>query len=85
MVEDVEVPKDEALLELTERLCESGRWEDFAEKWPRAFRERLYVDIYGSADPSFDKSGVVTFEALNPLDSSSITNTLITWLLNTSS
>ena len=35
MVEDVEVPKDEALLELTERLCESVRWEDSAEKWPR--------------------------------------------------
>ena len=31
MVEDVEVPKGEALLELTERLCESGRWENPAE------------------------------------------------------
>ena len=64
-VEDVEVPKGDALLESMEPLRESGRREDSAENLvgPQirtclvcAFREHLYVDLCGSADPSFDES-----------------------------
>ena len=45
MVEDVEVPKGEALLELTERLCESGRWENPAESG-RVHLESAYTLTY---------------------------------------